>query len=55
MLKSKAANDENEVAEKIESLPSYGVDEMLASVVILNDHGKTAQATIELLGSLSKL
>ena len=47
--------NENEVAEKIESLPSYGVDEMLASVVILNDHGKTAQATIELLGSLSKL
>ena len=39
---------ENEVADRIRSLPNYGVDEMLASVVVLNDNGKTAQATIEL-------
>lgn len=45
--------NENEVADRIRSLPNYGVDEMLASVVVLNDNGKTAQATIELLGSLA--
>ena len=45
---------ENEVAERIRALPSFGVDEMLAGVLSLEGDPAAADRTTELLGALAQ-
>ncbi len=45
---------ENEVAERIRALPSFGVDEMLAGVLSLQGDPAAADRTTELLGALAR-
>ena len=42
------------VAERIRALPDFGVDEMLAAVIRLEDDPAATDRTIELLGALAK-
>ena len=45
---------EDEVAGRIATLPDYGVDEMLAAIVMVGDDPSSADRTLALLGKLAR-